>query len=293
MIKQKINLPTVTNPNPTNGKTSVVTVPGGYRVHQILLSITADTGKNLPIGNWIGDIRVKLGGKVQRLHSAAELNKINQTNGSTYAAVTVGASGANYGQVIPIYLAEPWRNDNTQGEFLAWNTSSSKLLEVEIDCNGAPTTDTTAVISVSAMAIVDGSQQPGSDKTGGLIAKIFRSDFAGAANLDITTLDKRDIYQSFHIVASDLGDTAARALVDKVILKANGVTFHELTKANNSAYLAQVNMAAQFDYDLVLDSDDPLQSGLNANGLSDLQLRIQKSGTATIRVLSQRLGSPE
>jgi hypothetical protein len=283
MIKQKINLPTVTNPNPTSGKTSVITVPGGYRVHQILLSITADTGTNLPIGNWIGDIRVKLGGKVQRLHSASELNLINKTNGTVYGAVTLGSSASNYGQQIPIYFAEPWRNDNTQGEFLAWNSTPSRLIEVEVDCNGTPT-GTTPTITVSAVAIVDGSLQAGSDKTGGLITKIFRSDFASAANLDITTLDRRDIYQAIYITAAN---------ISKAVLKANGITFHELTKATNAAYLTQTGMAAQFDYDMVLDADDPLQSGLNANGLSDLQLRIEQSSAAAIRVLSQRLGSPE
>ena len=281
MVKQKINLPTVTNPNPANGQTSIVTVPGGYRVHQVLISATASTGTNLPSGNWVGDIRVKLGGKVQRLHSAVELNQINTVNGAAYGLTTVGSSTSNYGQVIPVFFAEPWRNDNTQGVFLAWDTSPGQLLEIEIDINGTPT-GTAPVITISAVAVVD---IPGTDyKPSGLITKVFRSDFASAANLDITTLDRRDIYQALYIAAAN---------ISRAILKANNTPIHELTKAFNGAFLGNMGLAAKFDYDLVLDADDAIQSGLNAAGLNDLQLRIEQSSAAAIRVLSQRLGRPE
>jgi len=283
MLKRKIILPTVTNANPTTGKTSVVTVTPGYRVHTVLLNITANTGTNLPIGNWIGDIRVKLGGKVQRLHSAAELNKLNLVNGAAYGAYTVGVSGTNYGQVIPIFLAEPWRNDNLQAEWLAWNTSATSLMEIEIDTNGTPT-GTTPTISITATAVVDTGSQAGSDKTGLQIVKVFRNDYPSAQNLDVTTLDRRDVYQGVYIAAAN---------ITRAIVKADSLPIHELYVADNKALLTQSLLSPQFDYDLVLDHDDALSSGLNANAARDLQLRIEQSAAAVIRILTMRLGTPE
>lgn len=283
MLKRKISLPTVTVPNPTSGKTSVVSIPGGLRAHVIYLKITADTGTNLPIANWIGDIRVKLGGKVQRLHSADELNKLNSVNGDSYAAQTVGSSASNYGQIIPIFLAEPWRNSNDQADYLAWPSTKDQLIEVEVDCNGTPT-GTSPTITIAASAVVDSLNQPGSDKTGVLISKVFRNDYPSAANLDITTLDKRDIYQGIYIAAAN---------ITKAIVKAGGTVVHELPLSENVSMLKSYGLQTKFNYDLVIDAEDPIQNGLPANGLNDLQLRIEQSSAAVIRVLAQRLGTPE
>lgn len=294
MLKRKIALPTVTNPNPAAGQTSVITVPGGLRCHQILLKITGSTATSLPIttatGSYIKDVRVKLGGKVQRLHTAWELNNLNKVNGSTYGAYTVGSSGTNYGQIIPIFFAEPWRNENAQGEYLAWPSTKDQLIEVEVDVFALPT-GTTPVLTISAHAIVDNGLQPNADKNGVVISKVFRNDFAAATSLDITTLDKRDLYQGIYIQAN----AGSTTLVSKAIVKANGTLIHELPYSENFEFLSAMGLTETFDYSLVVDADDPIQNGLPASGLSDLQLRIENtaSPTTVFRVLAQRLGSPE
>jgi hypothetical protein len=290
MLKRHIALPTPSTPNPTSGKTTVVTVPGGLRVHQVLLKIIADTGTNLPSGNWIGDIRVKLGGKVQRLHTMAELNKINATNGTPYAMTTIGSSASSYGQIIPIFLAEPWRKNNSQQEYLAWPTTKDQLMEIEVDCNGTPS-GSSPTITISATAVVDDLPQPGSDKNGVIISKVFRGDYAQSQYYDLTTLDKRDIYQAVYL-QSNAGSTT---LVTKAIVKAGGRIIHELPVLDNTAFLKSNELTESFDYSVVLDADDPIENGLPTGGLNDLQLRIENSAAPTTiaRYLAQRLGTPE
>jgi hypothetical protein len=284
MLTRKIQLPTVSNPNPALNTTSTIYVPPGERVHQVFLKITASTGTNLPVANWIGDVTVKLGGKPQRIHTLDELNKLNKVNGSAYGAFTVGVSATDYGQIVPIFFAEPWRNDNDQAQFLAVETSKEKAMEIEVVRNGTPT-GTSPTVTVSAYAIVSADKQPRAQGNAFVMKKVYRSDFPSTANLDIPTLDKRDMYASLHIAAAN---------ITKAILKADGLPIHDLLLADNDALVTQLQMdPTQFDYSLVLDQDDTINNGLFAGALSDLQLRVEQSNAATIRVLSERVGTPD
>jgi hypothetical protein len=284
MLTRKIQLPTVINPSPSASQTSTIQVPPGERVHLVLLKIFAATGTTLPTAGWVGDIRVKRGGKVQRLHSAAELNQLNKVNGAGYGAFTIGSSGTNYGQIIPIFFAEPWRNNNAEADFVAVDTDPANQMEIEVDIATNPGGKASPA-TVSAQAVVSADKQPRPAGQPFVMKKVFRSDFANSAALDITTLDKRDMYQAIHIVAAN---------VTKAVLKADGLPIHELLTEENDALLTQQQMdPTQYDYSVVLDQDDPMANGLFAGRLSDLQLRVEQSSAATIRVLTERLGPPE
>jgi hypothetical protein len=284
MLTRKINLAGITNPNPGLNTSTTIAVPGGERVHCILVKVTASTGTNLPIGNWIGDITVKLGGKPQRIHTASQLDKLNKVNGSAYGAQTVGSSGTNYGQIIPIFFAEPWRNDNDQATFLAVETSKEKLMEIEVVRNGTPS-GTAPTVTITASAIVSNDKQPRAQGAPFVMKKVYRSDFPSSATLDITTLDKRDMYAAVHIAAAN---------ITKAVLKADGLPIHELEVAENDSALTNFQMdATQFDYSLVLDQDDTINSGLFAGNLNSLELRVEQSSAATITTLAERVGAPD
>ena len=103
--------------------------------------------------------------------------------------------------------------------------------------------------------------------------------------MDITTLDRRDVYQTF---AADLGNTAqpgtaangitvaaAGDFSAKLKITANAVDIHDVPK--DVAALAHAGNGMnpnQFDLEAVVDSSDDIRSGLSANGLSDLRVRI-------------------
>lgn len=285
--------PLILMPGPNNvgsAKTAYLDCPMGYRYHALFLEILGDTGTsngatNLPTV-WVNDIRVKLGGKVQRLHTAAQLNKINSVKGAAYAAITLGSSGASYGQMIPIYLAEPWRKDIREAEYPAWVTGPGNQLQVELDL-GTPS-GTTPAPAIKVYAMVDKAAQPGQEQN---IVKIYRNDFATATAIDITTMDKRDLYQSIYITKG------TSATFTRAILKADGSAVSEVQAgASQIAIMKQLNNAAgQFDAELILDGFDPLGDGFPAANVKDFQLRVEQSaaGTGTVNVLVERLGRPD
>jgi hypothetical protein len=273
MTKQLILMP---GPNNVGAaKTAYLDCPMGYRYHALFLHILGDTAAsngatNLPTV-WVNDIRVKLGGKQQRLHTAAELNKLNTLKGANFAAGTLGSSGASYGQVLPVYLAEPWRKDIAQAEFPAWVTGPGRQLQVEIDC-GTPT-GTSPAPAIVVYALVD----KGGDINNNPIVKVYRSDYPTGTAIDIVTLDKRDLYQSINVVKG------TSATFTKAVLKADGVAISEAqTGAAQAAIMKQLdNNSGQFDAELILDGFDPLQDGFPAAGVKDFQLRVEQSAAGT------------
>lgn len=292
MTKRLILLPGPLNV--VNAKTCYLDCPIGYRYHAILFAHTSTSGTQLPsAATGAGDMRVKLGGKVQRLHSLAELKKLNTTKGSTYTPVTLGSSGTGYGELYAVYFAEPWRKDIVQADFTAWPTGPGRQLQIELDL-GTPSSATAQAIT--AYALVDTLPQPGSDKNGVQIVKVYRADYTPAAAADITTLDKRDLYQAIYATKATGGT------ITKLGLKADGVPIAEAQQsvAASADVLQGIgklldNNTGQFDAELILDLFDPLQDGFPAAQVKDFQLRIEQSGSlsGTTRILVERLGPPD
>lgn len=320
MPTRKIILP---SPNTVAASaTSLITCPVGpaYRYRAIHLKIGVLSGGSavaataLPTGSgttagYVADIRVKVNGRVQRLHTAAELAKLNALNGSVYAVATWGGAVANdkYGQVLTIWFAEPWRKSLGQMDALAFPSSMVRTLEVEVDF-GAMVTNGSSY-NLAAWAEVDSEEANEIHKNGPVMSKVFRQNITGGtaagSAVDISTLDRRDLYTT---IVADLGNsaqpgTAANGITvaadadfsAKLKITANGIDIHEVPKAvaalmHNGSGLN----ASQFDLEAVLDSADDIRSGLTANGLSDLRCRVDlvsdTAASASWKLITERTG---
>ena len=105
MPTRKIILPSPNTVSPS--ATSLISCPVGaayrYRAIHIKMGVlsgaAAVAATALPTGSGTtagfgGDIRVKINGRVQRLHTCAQLAKLNALNGADYAVATWGAATA-------------------------------------------------------------------------------------------------------------------------------------------------------------------------------------------------------
>lgn len=320
MATRKIILP---SPNTVSASaTSLISCPVGpayrYRAIHVKMGVlsggTAVAATALPTGSgttagYGGDIRLKVNGKVQRLHTCAQLAKLNALNGTPFVTQTWGAATAakKYGQTLSIWFAEPWRKSITQMDALAFPSAQVNLLEVEVDFGALPTNG--ASFNLAAWAEVDSEQANAIHKNGPVISKVFRQNITGGtaagSAVDIVTLDKRDLYQTF---VAELGDTAqpgtaangitVAAVADysaKLKITANGIDIHDIPKDIAAATLSGNGMNPnQFDLEAILDSSDDISSGLTGNGLTDLRVRIDTvadtAASAAWILLTERTG---
>ncbi len=320
MATRKIILP---SPNTVAASsTSLITHPVGrnFRIRAIHLKIgvlsggTAVAATALPTGaattaGYVNDIRLKINGKVQRLHSCSELARLNGLNGSGYLPSTWGSRTLDkkWGQVLTIWFAEPWRKSIGQSDALAFPSWMVNSVEVEVDFGAMPTNGSAFVLS--AWSEVDG--EPASDvhKDGPVISKVFRQNLNGGtaagSAVDVTSLDRRDLYTT---IVADLGNTArpgtaangitVAAIGDysaKLKLTANANDVHDVPKDVAALIHAGLGLnASQFDLECVLDSSDDMRSGLQAGSLSDLRCRValeaDTAASANWVLLTERTG---
>lgn len=327
MATRKIVLP---SPNTVAASaTSLITLPVGtnYRYQAVHLQIgcvsggTAIAATDLPTGSsttagYINDIRVKVNGKVQRLHTCDQLVKMNAINGSVYAVATYGSRTANkeYGQIITIWFYEPWRKSLGQADALSLCSWLANSVEVEVDFGALPSNGATSGFRLRAWADVDtindmSDVAKNTQKNGLVMAKVFRQNVTGGtaagSAVDVTWLDRRDLYTA---VYADLGNTARAgtaangitvatiaAYTAKLKITANAVDVHDIPKdvAANAIQYRGMN-PGQFDLEAVLDCSDDMASGLPAGNLSDFRVRITNeadtAASATWTLLTERTG---
>lgn len=320
MATRKIILP---SPNTVAASaTSLITCPVGpsyrYRAIHIKMGVlsggTAVAATALPTGSgttagYGGDIRLKVNGKVQRLHSCDQLAKLNAINGSAYAVTTWGAATLNkkYGQTLTIWFAEPWRKSLGQQDAMAFPSQLVNSLEVEVDFAALPTNG--ASFNLSAWAEVDGEAPDPIHNPKPIICKVFRQNITGGtaagSAVDITWLDKRDLYQT---IVADLGNTSragtsangvtvatAGDFSAKLKVTANAIDVHDIPKDIAAAVHSGNGLNPnQFDLEAVLDSSDNIMSGLKGDGLSDLRVRIDNvsdtAASASWTLITERSG---
>src|SRR5262245_15112792 len=109
------------------GKTAIINCPIGPRYHDITLVLgnSAALNGNAPtVSSIVGNMRVLMGGKVQREHTGARLDLINTAEGATFASQSAVSGGANgTGRTtLPIFFQEPWRKRTIDQDSLAWQT---------------------------------------------------------------------------------------------------------------------------------------------------------------------------
>lgn len=266
---RKAVLPTF-NSVPASGSagTATVDLPLGIKYGIIWLEFGDDSATTLASGNLVGDIRVKVNGKVQRNHSAVQLNAINNLNGTAFAAKIKGATTA-YRTYLPIFFAEPWRKDVNQMMLPAWNAVGIQSFQIEVDLKAVTCATNTRIQGFYEWAPATGPI--------GSIAKIIRQSLPAVGTIqDYNTLDRRDYLQSIHMFTTSDSKCAIKAK-----LTADGNIVHDLIDAQqNQAILLAREMNPETGtnnprYDIVFDYDDPINNALDAGRLSELTLHAE------------------
>lgn len=287
-IKQ---LPTA--PAVTKGQTSLLDMSLGERVHVIWLRFsddgTASAGGNTGIAavsRMCKEIRVKLSSTVVRTFTPDQLNQLNARNGARYACQTGGTAGtATYYVIVPIYLAEPWRNENKQQSMPAWNIVGVGNFQIEVQFSNDANSNAPALSGHyeydSPIAAAIGS-----------ITKWISQSFAVAGlTTDVGPIDRKGFIQSINIFKDSVN-----GLVNQVRFVANGQQLREdVTDIQNFVTLNARSMTPDLTsrYDLEFDYDDPIQNALIADGLSSMTLKVTRSvaTAANLPIIIQRVGT--
>ena len=273
------------------GQTATVDLPLGIQYHAIWLEVGDNGGTTIASGNLLGDIRVKINGKVQRTHSAVELNALNGVNGTAYLLKTSGTAGqAAYRSYLPIYFAEPWRKDVKDQQMPAWNVAGDGIssFQIEVDIKAGLTTP--VISGFYEWAPATGSL--------GAIGKVIRQTVGALGTVqDFNQLDRRDFLQGIHLFPTVEGTPK---YVNKVKLTYNGAEQQDLiTTLENQAKLLGRAMNPDTSgtprYDLVIDYDDPINGALPLNGLAEFTLHVEYNAAAAgnLVMLIERAGPPE
>lgn len=299
-VKRIVNLPTVAGWIGTAGgafaaHTLVVDLPVGPRYHAIKIRAHPGAGKFLIDSNGsnglIGELRLKVNGKVQRTMTADQLNKLNILNGVTYACR--GGNTAATEAVLFIWLAEPWRKAPASADGTAWGTGDVATFQLEIDIRayagaaaGLTKPECQAIID-NSLVNVNGVWRPAPL---GIITKWLQFQLPVAALSswhDFTGLPKRDFYQSIHLIDANIDQVQVK--VDNTIIR-EGTLNDNLTTLyqremvpNPTATATPLTLAADMPtrgmWDVVFDEDDRLDSALpmedgRGNKVQDLNLRV-------------------
>jgi hypothetical protein len=275
-----------------SGGTATVDLPLGLKYHVIWLKVGYD-GANASketagtlANQIIGDIRVKINGKVQRVFTAKELNAYNASNGSAFALKTSGTMGSSgYREYIPIFLSEPFRKDVREQELSAWNMNGVASFQIEVD-----------IKTITSPIVAGFYEYEPADGQIGTIVKMIRQTFAvNGLSIDLNTLDRKDYLQSLHLFATSDGH-----YVTKVKFTANGGEVQDLIDylENRALLLSREfnpDTVAAPRFDLVMDYNDQIGRALPLSGLNELtlQLHFEAATAGTIVVLIVRAGPPE
>jgi hypothetical protein len=292
MTLRKKLLPTFNNP--VSGQTASCNLPLGQKLHTIHLQLS-DFGGTL-LAALVGEIRLLVNGKVQRRMLASELDDINASNGTIYAAQTSGTAGPGAGTPatasdyvirLPIFLAEPWRKTNMEAATLGWNLAGPTVTSASIEVD--------FLSGITSPAISGWYEWSPPDGGLGAITKWIRQTFgASGTQQDFNTLTRADFYHAIHLFPP------TGAYVDKVRLTADGVVIQDTLDAKqNQVMLIHHGMNPDTSgtprFDLVLDADDPINSALLTRGLNEFTLHVEYSAAATgnLVALIEQSGPPE
>ena len=299
------------------GQDATVEVPIGRRVHVIWLEGTVKkTGVAPALSDIMGLIKVKINGKPQRQMTATELVELNRLNGEAYRlrwqqstddGVTYGALGTptlaagNTARFqVPIYFAEPWREEYAAQVYgaipTAWpNGSKLQSLTVEV---AIPSVANTSLHSLKAWVESDKALgMMNGDQPLLQLTKWLRpsTQYSAAGPLDITTFPRRDFVASIHLFSQ-----TADPITDVEVIVDNDEK-RKVTKYQNDAALIgrEVNPDAisANRLDLIFDYDDRPDSALNLNGVLDFlvkpTLASAAAATKSITAIIQAFGPPD
>lgn len=267
--------------------TAVVSLRRGIRYHVIWLKIgdsgAASNGLTLTsvtdlatyFGRILGEIRIKLGTKVVRTMTAAELNSENLRNGSAYACKFSGTAGnANHRLYLPIFLAEPWRNNNREVSTSAWNVVGVDSFQIEVVFKSGIISPT-----LSGWFEWDNLVQ----NNIGLIQKWERKSLGALGTTQtFQNFDRKGFLQSVTFYPTVEGTPK---YVNALRVKVNGQQVRDLLNVTeNQALLLGRGMApdtaAVPRFEWVADYTDPVTDWLNLNGAESFECYVEYNAAA-------------
>lgn len=263
----------------------------GLRYHALWLELGDNGGTTLASGNLIGDIRLKINGKVQRTHSGVELNALQAVNGSAFGLKTSGTPGAAaYRTYLPIYFSQPWRKVPADVGRTSIFAGGIESLQLEVDIKAGLT-------SPVLTGWFEYEPLNSGERLGALVKWIRQSLAATGTTQTFSNLDKRDFIEAIHLFPTVEGTPKYVNLVQ--FSRNNEYVTDKITTLENQATLLgremQPDTAATPRYDLVFDYDDPINSALLAEGLREMSLYVEYNAAAsgTMIAMILRNGPPE
>lgn len=297
MTKDIVNLNNVNGPQPVSavafgGGTVTIDVPVGPTYQAIFINGNAGTGKLMT--DLIGEIRIKINGKVQRVRTAQRINQMNELHGSQYAAVNGATAALAFS--LPIFFAEPWRKNINAQEGLAWGTGDVSTFQIEVDLKASTFT---SPVSITAQAMID----DGPARALGIITKWFEYNIPTASGWnDFTQLPRTSgAYAQLTIIDPNLSEYE---------FKTSNKVRRQATAARHNNYLAYLDMypapvaagnvvARTGFYDIVFDLDDipgnalPMNDPATGKPWRDVNLRINTASVGTVPALLEVQGFAE
>ncbi len=286
MTKKRIQLRNIQNV--AASKTALIDCPIGPRYHYIVMQHGFAAGTNTIAGAMsnILEIRVKVNGRVQRVFSGTQLRDLNLLNGTGYDST--GLPNTAPGVSVPLFMAEPWRDDEVDQDALAWKSNLWESFQIEVDFSSASTPTLVAYAVTDTMTAT---------KPEGIVKVIRNNTGAQGTQFDLLGLDRKEYIQQISLYP-DSGGSNATTLVT---FRLNGEVIHELSNTANTALLTQFRMTPAASgrtanvYDLVFDHDGLLSSAVNLDGAKDVSVTVTAGSamSGTLVSLIQRFGLPD
>ncbi|HEV2691548.1 MAG TPA: hypothetical protein VG347_01490 [Verrucomicrobiae bacterium] len=256
------------------------------RISKVVLKYVDGGSSPTDILSVIGDITCFKNNSEFRVHSAAQLDFLNQQNGTQWAYQKLG-TGATQIQYLTIYFFEPWRKMTSDAESQClivdpsqgWNKDG---LQIQIKLLAAiPSTGAlTAQIYMDDLIPNTNTQQ---------VCKIVKRQ-----NIVVqgTEVDYLTIPQSGKLQGINLTNPSTTGVIKSLIFKANGVTYvDEVLREDMINHLTGMGVnppayantgANQQSYSYVVDDSDPIQAALalaGANPWAKIKFTVASSGT--------------
>lgn len=265
-------------PNAGSAGTAIISVPGGFRVHDVKLELTSGAG--LQIADGFQDVTVLRNGRQQRAHTVTVLDEVNSFFNARFGAKndTPGGTG-----ILPIFFSEWFRKSYGAAEFASWDIAARETLQIKVGVLAAATAP-----NVKAWGLVEAEGSIANFNPAREITKQFTNSFPVQGSVvDINNIARQD-----RLGLLRLSDPTG-ATITEVAIKRDGEEIFKRTKTRNDAELAFFEMNPVVGhFDIVPDITDlPLDLwNLNGVGKFEVHVTLSGAGSGNIDVITQTVG---
>lgn len=216
----------------------------------------------------IGEIRIKVNGKVQRRYTAAQLIALNAFYGHAFTA-----------GYLPIFFSEPHRRSVQGEDMLGWGMADVSTFQVEIDIAAGAVSP-----RLSAKALTERGERP----LGGIKkVRSFVVPVSAVGIVNLTTLPKTDAYYALHCVSTDVVDVDVRV---------DAVEIFKATKADADLLYTHMGLSPQAGlFTVCFDATRRVADALpmrytNGRQVSDFRVDLNMGAANSFTLLTEVLG---